>query len=147
MSFDVLQDTQGESLNVKTFSGRWTFVVYANGGCDADCKRQLFITRQTRIAVNKDTKRVKRLLILDQAPDAALTEMLAEEQRDLTVAVSSSASTVLLEKFKGDQFGISGKQYFLVDPIGNLMMFYDLEVIPHDLLKDLQKLLKVSQIG
>ena len=40
-----------------------------------------------------------------------------------------------------------GEHYFLVDPLGNLMMHYDLSVPARGLMKDLQKLLKVSQIG
>jgi len=36
---------------------------------------------------------------------------------------------------------------FLVDPLGNIMMYYTPTHSGKDLLKDLQKLLKASQIG
>jgi len=147
LNFDTLRNDKAEPLDVKALSGRWTFVIYGHGGCDEVCQKQLFVTRQTRISINKDMTRVRRLLIVDQMPDEKLSAMLAEQHKDLLVAVSNPASSSLLEKFQGDQFGISGKQYFLVDPIGNLMMFYDLNLNPHGVLKDLQKLLKVSQIG
>ena len=147
LAFNALHNVKDEPLDVKATSGRWTFVIYANAGCDQICKEQLFVTRQTRISINKDMKRLKRLLILDQMPDESLSKFLAEEHKDLLVAVSSPSASALLEKFQGEGFGVSGKQYFLVDPIGNLMMFYDLKVNPRGLMKDLQKLLKVSQIG
>jgi len=36
---------------------------------------------------------------------------------------------------------------FVVDPLGNLMMSYDVRGDPHGLLEDLKKLLKLSHIG
>ena len=53
----------------------------------------------------------------------------------------------MLVLFRGDGFGTEGMQYFLVDPLGNLMMYYDVDVPAKGMIKDLQKLLKVSQIG
>ena len=53
----------------------------------------------------------------------------------------------LLQPFRGDGFAPQGEQFFLVDPLGNLMMYYDPGVQASGVMKDLQKLLKISQIG
>ena len=147
LDFNSLLGADNDPLDTKAFSGRWAFAIFATGGCNDICQEQLYVTRQTRVSINKDMKRLKRLLILDQAPDEALSAMLAEQHKDLLVAVSTASSAAFLENFQGENFGITGKQYFLIDPIGNLMMFYDLSVNPRGIMKDLQKLLKVSQIG
>ena len=90
---------------------------------------------------------MRRLLVLGGRPSPSLVRQLAEEQPDLTWVVSGQAAEPLLQQFRGDGFGVGGEQYFLVDPLGNLMMFYDLRVPAEGIRKDLQKLLKISQIG
>ena len=36
---------------------------------------------------------------------------------------------------------------YIIDPLGNLVFFYPVDAPPEDVLKDLKRLLKVSQIG
>lgn len=137
----------GTAFSDKEMRGRWTYVLFAGGDCGEACARQLYLTRQTRIAMSKDIRRVQRLLVLDQAPSAEFTQRLQEEQPDLHWVVRDQQAGPLMQQFSGDGFGPTGEQFFLVDPLGNLMMFYDLEVPAKGMMKDLQKLLKVSQIG
>jgi hypothetical protein len=125
--------------------GRWLYVVFSRDGCGAVCQRQLYLTRQVRIAVNKDTQRVNRLLLLDHAPAPSLQVLLRKEHPELLVGVLPVAQ--IDKAFESDKFGITGKQFYLVDPLGNLMMYYDENVNPKGILRDLQKLLKVSQVG
>ena len=131
----------------KDLRGRWTYVLFAPGDCGDVCQRQLYLTRQTRIAVSKDIPRVQRLLVLGRQPSSELAQRLREEQPELHWVVSSEQAGPLMQQFSGEGFDPLGGQFFLVDPLGNLMMFYDLEVPSKGLLKDLQKLLKISQIG
>lgn len=140
----ALESAEG-SLNPDEFAGRWLYVVYGQKDCDAACQRQLYVTRQTRVAVNKDMPRVKRLLVLDGVPDAALAQMLAKDHQDLLIAVGLKNEERV--KFQGENFDTQGGQFFLVDPLGNLMMFYSADAEPRGVLRDLQKLLKVSQVG
>jgi hypothetical protein len=135
----------GDPLEQEDFAGRWLYVVYGNNGCDQACQQQLYVTRQTRVAVNKDTPRVRRLLVLDGAPDESLAAMLAAEHKDLLVAVT--VKDELRRTFQGESFDTRGGQFFLVDPLGNLMMFYQADAEPRGVLRDLQKLLKISQVG
>ena len=91
--------------------------------------------------------RVQRLLVFAQRPDSALIERLAQEHADLRWVVGDNRAETLRGRFRGEGFAPEGKQYFLVDPLGNLMMFYDLSVPTKGMMNDLRKLLKVSQIG
>ena len=121
--------------------------MFANGGCDATCEQQLYLTRQIRLAMNKDMQRVQRVLVVDAPPQTPLASQLESAHQDLIVAVRDAGAAPLLQRFRGNGFSTGGAQYFLVDPLGNLMMFYDLEVPAKGMLRDLQKLLKISQIG
>jgi cytochrome oxidase Cu insertion factor (SCO1/SenC/PrrC family) len=142
-----LRQADGTPFSDKQLRGRWTYVVFAGGDCGEVCQQQLYLTRQTRIAMSKDIRRVQRLLVLGRQPAAELMQLLQEEQPDLHWVVRGEQAGPLMQQFSGEGFGPAGEQYFLIDPLGNLMMFYDLEVPAKGLMKDLQKLLKVSQIG
>lgn len=126
--------------------GRWTYVMFAHGECDARCMEQLYITRQTRLAMNKDIPRVERLLVLDSAPDAALAQHLEKEHEDLRWLVPEDGGP-FRAAFRGEGFAPEGGQFFLVDPLGNLMMFYADTGAAKGIIRDLQKLLKISQVG
>ena len=137
----------GTALAEEELRGRWTYVLFAPGDCDERCQQQLYLTRQIRLAMSKDIPRVQRLLVLAQQPAAELESRLADEQPDLRWVVRGEQADPLLQQFRGDGFCPTGEQYFLVDPLGNLMMYYNLEVPAKGMMRDLQKLLKISQIG
>jgi hypothetical protein len=137
----------GTALDDAAMRGRWTYVLFAPSTCGERCEEQLYLTRQTRLSMNKDIPRVQRLLIFESMPPVALQEHLAADHEDLTWVVRETGASGLLEQFAGPGFVANGQQFFLVDPLGNLMMFYDLDVPAKGMMKDLQKLLKISQIG
>ena len=143
LGFEQLAQARS-GVDATELRGRWLYVVYAQHGCDARCEKQLYLTRQVRIAVNKDTPRVKRLLVLGGG-DTAQRAQIAEQHPDLLVV--EGVSEQLSANFNGSGFASAGEQFFLVDPLGNLMMFYDAEISPKGILRDLQKLLKISQVG
>jgi cytochrome oxidase Cu insertion factor (SCO1/SenC/PrrC family) len=142
-----LQDIQGNNEPFSQLKGHWFYVVFAPKTCDELCQQQLFLTRQTRIGVNKDIQRVKRLLVLGHQPSAEFLAKLKEQQVDLLLAVAEDPASAWYGAFQGEGFNTTGQQFFLVDPLGNLMMFYTQDVTAKGILRDLQKLLKVSQIG
>lgn len=142
-----LTRADGTVFDDAAIRGRWTYVLFAPSACGERCEEQLYLTRQTRLSMNKDIPRVQRLLVFETMPPVALQERLAADHEDLTWVVREAGAAGLLEQFAGPGFVANGQQFFLVDPLGNLMMFYDLDVPAKGMMKDLQKLLKISQIG
>jgi cytochrome oxidase Cu insertion factor (SCO1/SenC/PrrC family) len=128
--------------------GRWTMLYVGDGLCDDRCRKALYLTRQTRIALNKDMDRVQRVfLVTDRCCDRAF---LSQEHPDLVVArVDDPASAPLLEPFPtygGVSVAAAGRIY-LVDPLGNLLMSYAPAAPDKALLTDVKKLLRLSHIG
>jgi len=128
--------------------GRWTMLYVGDGLCDDRCRKALYLTRQTRIALNKDMDRVQRVfLVTDRCCDRAF---LAQEHPDLVVArVDDATSARLLEPFPtydGVSVAAAGRIY-LVDPLGNLLMSYAPAAPEKALLTDVKKLLRLSHIG
>jgi hypothetical protein len=124
-------------------------MVYVGDGlCDDRCREALYLTRQSRIALNKDMDRVQRVfLVTGRCCDRGF---LAQEHPDLIVArVDDDASAALLEPFPtyGSVPLADAGRIYLVDPLGNLLMSYAPTAPDKALLTDVKKLLRLSHIG
>lgn len=128
--------------------GKWTMIFVGDGACDARCRKALYLTRQSRIALNKDSDRVRRVFLV--TADCCDHDFLEREHPDLVVALLEGPDgTRLLAQFPsyGDgPVGTAGRIY-LVDPLGNLLMSYPATAPDKALLNDLTKLLRLSHIG
>lgn len=144
----ALPTAEGGSTGADFLRGRWTMLYVGDGLCDDRCRRALYLTRQSRIALNKDMDRVQRVfLVTGRCCDRAF---LAAEHPDLVVArVEDAAAAALLESFPtygGVPLAAAGRTY-LVDPLGNLLMSYAADAPDKALLTDVRKLLRLSHIG
>ena len=123
--------------------GKWSLVYVGNGACDSACRQALYVMRQTRLALNNDMTRLQRLFLASGGCSAC--EWLARADPGLEVLdAGGAAGAALLREFPSPRREHS---LFVVDPLGNLMMSYDVRGDPHGLLEDLKKLLKLSHIG
>ncbi len=106
----------------------WLWVVSADV-CEGECAEAVFQLRQLHVLLNKDMDRVQRALV---APPEQAQPVLAEFPR--------------LVPLSGSLEGLS-EGIYIVDPIGNLVLFYPWSDAGRPVLDDLKKLLKLSQIG
>lgn len=126
-----------------TFRGDWTLVYVGDAACDEDCRRALLVMRQTRLGLNNDMTRVERVWLATGKCCAAQGPTPLEAGL-VVLDASGPAAGALLAAFPA-----AGREHalFVVDPLGNLMMSYDVRSDPRGLLEDLRKLLRLSHIG
>jgi hypothetical protein len=124
------------------FHRNWSLVYIGDGQCDASCRQALYVMRQTRLALNKDMTRVDRVFLV--TGNCCDRRFLSQEHTGIVVvdAAGPAAQTVLREFPDGRENSL-----FIVDPLGNLMMRFDTHQNAKGLLQDLQKLLRLSNIG
>lgn len=130
--------------------GLWTLVYIGDADCDAVCNGNLNKMRQVRLAQNENMRRVQRLFLVsgDTIPDALATLLDKEYPGMTVVTVSASRLEAVTADFAVDEAPVAAAQrIYLVDPLGNLMMYYGPDADPRDILQDLLKLLKYSHIG
>ena len=144
----ALPTPDGTATDPGFLRGKWTMLYVGDGLCDDRCRKALYLTRQSHIALNKDMDRVQRVfLVTGRCCDRAF---LAQEHPDLVVAlVEAAESATLLEPFPvygGVPVADAGRIY-LVDPLGNLLMSYSAAAPDKALLQDVKKLLRLSHIG
>ena len=91
---------------------------------------------------------MQRLLVTRQSLDTQLLDRLRKEHADLQiVTLASDDWPAMAAQFEIESRPEQAYRFFLIDPLGNLMMAYAPDAPPKGVLKDLRKLLKVSQIG
>jgi hypothetical protein len=129
----------GTQFRFAELRDRWILVASDSGSCAEACARKLRMMRQVRLALGHDAARVARVFVVDdiRAPDHAAFDPV----EDLVVAVTPRGMT-LPPGAANDRAYI-----YLVDPRGNVMMRWPQGPDFRGMLKDLQTLLKASQIG
>ena len=112
---------------------RWLVVYLTPQACDQACQEATHLLRQINIALGKEAHRVTRVFVNQKGP---ANPQLTEQYPALLQLTSQSP-----------EFFELGQGIYLVDPLGNIMMYYSYDFVGKELLKDLKKLLKNSNIG
>lgn len=122
--------------------GKWALAYVGDGACDADCQTALVFARQTRLSLAADTQRVNWVLI---ATDRCCNrEYLDIAHKGIVTIDASGARDALGAALPGQDLRHS---LLVIDPLGNIVLRYDVRDSPRGLLDDMKKLLKLSHIG
>lgn len=133
------QDPEGGPVGAAWLSGKWTLAYRIAAECGADCHQVLYVLRQVRLAQGKNIDRVQRLIVLDAPVAPAWIAEVRQHYPGLMVAQPVSAGAV-------SEIPAPGRVY-LIDPLGNLMMEYDAGADARGMVKDLERLLRISYVG
>ena len=131
----VTEKSDIEVIGDDSLEGVWT-LVYVTDSCDLLCDEAIEDINTIRTLINMDMRRIQRMLV---AKDGSMP------QKDDESLIHASISNEELSS----ELGVYPKNsIFLIDPIGNFMLYYN----PTDLnikfvIKDLKRLLKYSRIG
>jgi hypothetical protein len=127
---------------VRQADGYWSLIYSERGECGDACKNGLITLRQSQKMLGKEMDRLKRLFLHgESSPD---TVFLSDEHAGL-IALREDALTALLNNKKPAELTAGG--FFLMDPLGNLVMYFEPDINPSDMVEDLKHLLKLSRIG
>lgn len=143
LQIPALTSLQGKPFKPEQWNKIWSVVMLVDTNCAAPCEAQVHMLKQVHISLNKEIKRVQRVLIVPAAVAPASLSALQTKYPDLIILTGANEETV--------QFAQTFKQtagsVYLVDPLGNLMMSYPEKFDPKGLRSDLTRLLKNSWAG
>lgn len=137
----TLQGGDQRPFKMSELRGKWLLVQFDAGACDDYCERKLYFMRQVRKALGKDMTRVERVWLLTdaKAPKPRLLEAIEGTR------LARAMGNAFPDEFPADRS--RADHIYLVDPVGNLMMRFPRDPDPSRMLKDLQRLMKVSGLG
>jgi hypothetical protein len=138
---EALKTVDGKAFRASALKGKWILLQVDSGHCAADCENKLMIMRQVRLALGKDQDRIERAWLVDD--DAAVRAELEAQHSGIHV-VRGGGSALLRQLERGNG---AREHLYVVDPLGNLMMRYPKHPDTKRMLRDLNRLLKVSQVG
>ncbi len=137
-------------VEATAWKGRW-LLLYINPktSCDANCEQKIYYLRQIRTATGKYSARLQRaVLTLSEHADPALGELL---NKVYSGTLHFSTTSQRLRQFLGEtgaaQLAAQQGLIYLIDPHGNVLMYYPLDTNPMGIFKDITRLLKLSNIG
>lgn len=132
-------DPAGGTFRFEDLRGQWVLVTSGPGACDAPCQGKLRAMQQVRTSLGRNASRVARVFVVDDlaAPDGGLPSAF----EGLRIARTRPGLPLPPGAAK-DRAHI-----YLVDPRGNVMMRWPAEPVLPRMKKDLDRLLKASQIG
>lgn len=126
---------------VSSLRGQWWLVMVAPGECDAACEKKLHVLRQVRLTQGREMNRVSRLwLVSDGATPSA--DLLKRYEGTLVV--------------RDADWGVAGKlpapgdareHIYIIDTLSNIVLRYGADPDIARMKKDLEILLRASQIG
>lgn len=144
----ALREADGAAAGEGLLRGKWSYVYIGAQDCDASCAQKLYQVRQVRALLNEKRLRVQRIYV---APDLeslkAVQQRLGADHPDLHFVAEPAQGQGLRELFRASAPEADAQALYLVDPLGNWMMVYPGTAESPGLLKDIKRLLRVSQIG
>ena len=143
LQIPVLHDAAGKEFTAQQWLKKWSMVMVDATGCAAPCQAQVHLLKQVHTSLNKDIKRVQRVLLVPADIQDDTMKELAKKYPDLIILAGADVETV---KFAAE-FNVADGKVYLVDPLGNLMMSYPEKMDSKELFSDLKRLLKNSWAG
>ena len=132
----------GENVPADAFQGRWSVIRPVTGDCGQRERALLEELARVRLALDKDAGRVQRVLVHDGGCAPADFE---SGETDLKSYSTATVGSRFFAQFPAAVDGAPG--IYIADPHGNLMMSYPAGGSARGLLKDLERLLRLSSIG
>ena len=131
----------GGKFRLSDYRGRWLLLAADAGPCEDACQRKLYATRQARTIQGREQERVVRIWL--QAADAPMLarEVLAQHPGLVVARIQPSEWS----RLQGDNGGPD--DIYLLDPLGNVVLRFPVNPDIKRMAKDLERLLRASQIG
>ncbi len=140
-----LTDKSGALLSRKALTPKWRLYYFVDTSCNEACQLSLYNMRQINIALGKNRDRVQHVIAHLNQPDSDFIKLIDSEHQSAIKIFTQPENISSLLKLEGN--ATQTHSIYLVDPLGNIMMKFSKDLSPKLILKDINKLLKISRVG
>lgn len=145
-----MTDLEGNPAGLDVVKEKWTLLYVGGEECRETCRSNLYNIERVRLTQGKNMDRVQSLYLAPRSmEDRVVTDTLVEYKGVQGYRISEAELRAMAPDIDWNRAAGPGapERVYVIDPLGNLMMFYPGGADPSGMRKDLQRLLKVSQIG
>mgnify|MGYP001823342392 CR=1 FL=1 len=139
-----LREQDGTLIDKDKLTYKWRMISFLKADCDEACQSRIYDTRQVDTSLGKDRHRVMRMFVHLEPVSEALNRLI-EEQHPNVIHVYGNHDEI--ENALTTTASITDNEVYIMEPMGSVMMRFTHDQPNRDLLKDLKRLLKASQIG
>lgn len=137
-----IPDELPDSQLVSIAPDQWVMLYADPADCGKDCRKTLYRMRQSRKMLGKEMDRIARVFLHGESPPDTV---FLEEHHAGLITLSEQGLQLLLERKKPANLPPGG--LYLIDPLGNLVMYFPPDLDPKKMVGDIKHLLKLSRIG
>jgi cytochrome oxidase Cu insertion factor (SCO1/SenC/PrrC family) len=119
---------------------RWSLIYARISACGDECQAALTRLHQVWLTLGGDRERVQQILLVPAS------ELPADVPAELLSGILDAAEDQELVRLLGQERLEAGR-YFVVDPLGNVILTYPDDADQGRLREDLERLLDVSRVG
>jgi len=140
----ALTGLDGQTIAYADSGHLWTLLIPGGAECDSGCVDTLYLTRQVHIALGSESRRVRRYYLnLEGKADRAALQLMADHHPNLQTVVASRVAFLELLATSGlADTALAPGTWYVVDPMGWIMMVYNAANTYKDPITDLKFLLK-----
>ncbi len=140
--------TENETQKFSALNGKWLLLYVTGKNCDQQCQKIIYLMRQIQTATGKNQARIQRMILTINNQISPDFQKAAVKYPPVILAHTSAHDwQQQTPSLTSRELAISSGYLYLLDPKGFMVLGYSLDENPSNILKDLEKLLKVSQIG
>jgi hypothetical protein len=129
----------------------WQLLYLGSADCDADCQQRLYFLRQMHIRLGAESGRVQRVYVQTEATPLtpATTAYLQQEQADMRILHADAARlrAALQRTLTAGDNALTGHYIYVMDPVGNIMLYFTPANDAEQMLDDIDQLLDHSSLG
>jgi len=145
-----LKKLDGSDFKLSSMHKKWIMVSIGSSSCEQSCQENLYKMRQIRKAAPEGFARITRVFFLTDQNDMESFNSLLKDYQGMEVILPEGNPADSYKDFLNN-FSVAGEKVedgiYIIDPLGNYMMAYPPNAEAKGILKDMERLLKISQIG
>jgi hypothetical protein len=128
---------------------KWQLIYIPTGCCDSQCEKKLYVLHQMQKALSMDGERLSLVFTSGQTCQQDFLNKLSQQYNFQNYVLSNQDYKKLSTDFShhGQKDFVITNKIYLVDPRGNLFMYYTKNAAVMGILKDLKILLQTSKMG
>lgn len=140
----ALTGLDGRPVRAESLKGQWLLVVVSGGACDRVCERHLWIQRQLRESLGRDSDRIDKVWLIDDGAAPRPETLQAVHAGGMPTTVLRTTRDGLAAWLTPAASGRLESHMYIVDPMGEWMMRVPPDPDPARLKRDVERLLRAS---